>query len=126
MGFLDRLRASQSNTITNWKNLTSTSQLEEIDELSKAQPVIIFKHSTTCGISAGAKNRLESGWEAIPEDATLYYLDLLSYRAVSNAIADRYGVRHESPQIIVIRDGKASYNVSHHAIQPQAIAGALA
>ena len=116
MGFLDRLKASQNSGISDWKMLTDLSQLDEIDELSKDKTVVIFKHSTTCGISAGAKSRLEMDWTSLDGDVVFYYLDLLAYRPISNEIASRYGVRHESPQIIVINGGTASYDTSHHRI----------
>lgn len=125
MGFLDRLKASQASTIDNWSILDSIKQLDAIDELSKTQPVVLFKHSTTCGISAGAKHRLEGDWDAIPEGTAFYYLDLLNHRDISNAIADRYAVRHESPQILVIRDGKSVYNTSHQRINGKVLAGQL-
>lgn len=96
--------------------LTDMSQLDEIDELSKNKTVVIFKHSTTCGISAGAKSRLEMDWTSLEGDVAFYYLDLLTYRPISNEIASRYGVRHESPQIIIINGGTASYDTSHHRI----------
>jgi len=116
MGFLDRLRASQSAGMSDWKAFTDINQFADIEERSKERPVVIFKHSTSCGISAGAKHRLESDWPDIEGDLEFYYLDLLAYRPISNEIANRYGVRHESPQIIVIKDGKAIYNTSHHRI----------
>ncbi len=116
MGFLDRLKASQSSGISDWKMLTDISQLDEIDNLSMEKTVVIFKHSTTCGISAGAKSRLEMDWTSLEGDVAFYYLDLLSYRPISNEIASRYSVRHESPQIIVINNGAATHDSSHHRI----------
>lgn len=96
--------------------LTDLSQLDEIDELSKKKTVVIFKHSTTCGISAGAKSRLEMDWPSLKGDVAFYYLDLLTYRPISNEIASKYSVRHESPQIIVINNGTATHDSSHHRI----------
>ena len=125
MGFLERLKQSQEASIDDWKVINAESHLNEIDDLSRERPIAIFKHSTSCGISAGAKHRLESEWYKIVEDLDLYYLDLLSYRAVSNAIADRYGIRHESPQIIVLRDGKPVYHTSHHRINVDDLKRAL-
>ena len=116
MGFLDRLKASQSSGMSDWKMLTDISQLDEIDNLSMEKTVVIFKHSTTCGISAGAKSRLEMDWTSLEGDVAFYYLDLLSYRPISNEIASRYSVRHESPQIIVINNGAATHDSSHHRI----------
>jgi len=125
MGFLDRLKASQASQIDAWTALTELKQLDLIDATSQEKTVIIFKHSTTCGISASAKRRLEFDWSAIEGEFDFYYLDLLNYRQISSAIADRYGVRHESPQILVIKKGKATYDSSHHAIQATAISSAV-
>lgn len=94
----------------NWKKLSTIHQLDEILQDSFTTPQVIFKHSTTCPISGMAKSRVEKTWDV---DAQAYYLDLLSYRAISNAIADKLGVKHESPQIILIKDGKAIYDESH-------------
>jgi len=127
MGFLENLRRSQNNNLhPNWKNLDSEEQFEEIIDRSFERPVMLFKHSTTCGISAGAKNRLESNWDVNPEIMDFFYLDLLSNRSISNLIAERLNVIHQSPQIILVKDGKAVYNTSHHAINTQAVNDALA
>jgi len=116
MSFLKNLMNSQEGgTSTDWIHLTNLEQLDEIEKLSAERPVVIFKHSTTCGISAAAKSRLE----AVPfdvEKGTFYYLDLLTYRPVSNMVAEKFGVVHQSPQIIVIKNGVAVNNNSHHAI----------
>lgn len=116
MGFLDRLKASQATGVESWKTLEDISQLDQIAEDSKNKTVVLFKHSVTCGISAGAKNRLESRWDLVKTDIDFYYLDLLSHRDISNAIADRWGVRHQSPQIVVIKGNKAVYDTSHGSI----------
>ncbi|HRN37801.1 MAG TPA: bacillithiol system redox-active protein YtxJ [Flavobacteriales bacterium] len=100
-----------------WKELTTIGQLDRIDELSNAHPVLIFKHSTRCPISKAALNRLERAWTA--EDAErhrVYYLDLLAHRDISDAVATRYGIEHESPQVLVIRNGSCAQHHSHMAI----------
>jgi len=126
MGFLDNLRNSQKNDLhPNWKTLDSEAQLKEIINGSYERPAMIFKHSTTCGISAGAKDRLESNWNIDPEKMDFYYLDLLNHRPISNLIAETLDVIHQSPQVILIKDGAAVYNTSHHAIDPQAVNDAL-
>ncbi|MFK7808685.1 MAG: bacillithiol system redox-active protein YtxJ [Saprospiraceae bacterium] len=116
MSFLKNLMNSQNGGVSSdWKHLTKIEQLDDIVEISKEQPVVLFKHSTTCGISAAAKSRLEE----VPFDVdkgVFYYLDLLSHRDVSNKIAEKFGVVHQSPQIIIIKDGVAVNNNSHHAI----------
>ena len=98
----------------NWSKLTRPDQIQEILEESKQKPVIIFKHSTTCPISATAKNRLERQWsESNLAEVKPYYLDLLSYRPISNEVANTFDVKHESPQLLLIRDGKCQYDASH-------------
>ena len=116
MSFLQRLQRSQSLIIDSWKNLTDHDQLDVIDSTSFDYPVIIFKHSTTCGISASAKFRLERDWSMIERQLEFYYLDLLKFRGISNVIAERYEVRHESPQILVIKEGRILHHSSHYQV----------
>jgi bacillithiol system protein YtxJ len=99
----------------NWIPLTTESQLAEIKEASVEKPVVIFKHSTRCSISAVAKSRLERAHE--PENISFYYLDLLSFRNLSNKIADEFSVEHESPQVLMIRNGECVYDESHGGIR---------
>lgn len=98
----------------NWIPLSSHEELEKIITLSKDQPQVIFKHSTRCSISSVAKNRLERS--SVPDDAAFYYLDLISHRSLSNSIAEQFAVEHESPQILVIKNGKCVYDESHMGI----------
>lgn len=95
-----------------WHTINNSRQISGIIESSYNRPQIIFKHSTTCPISSIAKRRLDSNIGDL-EIADLYYLDLLSYRSVSNDIAEQLGVHHESPQVIVIHKGETSYEESH-------------
>ncbi len=106
----------------NWQTLNSAEQLDQVLEESKAKPVVIFKHSTSCSTSATAKSRLERQWDAGGmENVTPYYLDLLSYRSVSKEIADVLQVRHESPQLLLVQDGMCTYHASHLGISVDAI-----
>ncbi len=98
----------------NWIELNQENQLESIKELSKQQPVVIFKHSTRCSISMMAKNRLERS--NAPEGVVFYYLDLLNYRPISNLIAETFEVHHESPQLLLIKNGACIYEESHNGI----------
>ncbi len=98
----------------NWIPLRSQEELEQIITLSKDQPQVIFKHSTRCSVSSVAKNRLERF--SVPDDAAFYYLDLLSHRSLSNSIAERFAVEHESPQILLIKNGNCVYDESHMGI----------
>ncbi len=104
----------------NWEPLSDENQLEKIKEESKNQPVVIFKHSTRCSISSMAKGRLER--ESPPEGIVFYYLDLIRYRALSNKIAEDFGVWHESPQVLIIKDGACIYDESHNGISMSDIA----
>jgi len=106
-----------------WKTLDSLEQLDNIQDDSFNGTQVIFKHSTTCPISHMAKGRLDTGWDI--DDISLYYLDLKAYRAVSNAIAEKWGVEHQSPQIILIKDGKAIFDESHLDINVSDIAQSL-
>ncbi len=103
----------------NWISLTEDNQLEQIKEESKKQPVVIFKHSTRCSISSMAKNRLER--ETPAENVSFYYLDLIRYRAISNKIAEEFHVHHESPQILLIKNGECTYDESHNGISMEEI-----
>jgi len=97
-----------------WINLNSVEQLTEIDEKSKNKVQVLFKHSTRCSVSTFAKRILTSEYsDEIKLKADVYYLDLIAFREVSNLIAAKYCVAHESPQILVIKDGKCIFNASH-------------
>ena len=106
----------------NWKSLSSLEQLNEIDAASKSKPVLIFKHSTRCSISSAALSRFERNYDA-QHDAKVdfYFLDLLSHRDISNAIANRYQVEHQSPQALLIQNGKSIFESSHFEIDYQEI-----
>ena len=98
----------------NWIELTELNSLEDIKTKSFQRVQVIFKHSTSCSISSVAKNRLEKG--IYPSDIDFYYLDLIKYRSISNAVADLFQVHHESPQVIVVRNGECIYDESHYGI----------
>jgi bacillithiol system protein YtxJ len=106
----------------NWKSLEDIDQLNSIETDSLNSPIAIFKHSTTCSISMMAKKRLESTWNI---DIDAYYLDLKKHRDISNEIADRYNVHHESPQIILIKNKEAVYDASHFDISVDELQEAL-
>lgn len=104
--------------MNSWIQLTQPEQLVDIVRESEEQTVLIFKHSTTCSISAAAKSRLERQWaDAGLQNVKLYYLDLLRFRPISNEIAEKFGVRHESPQLLLIKQGECRYDASHMGIR---------
>ena len=99
-----------------WIPLTDEKQLDAIIAASYQKPIAIYKHSTRCSVSVMSKRSLESQWNLTDDQMPLYYLDLLSYRDISNKITERFDVQHQSPQLIVIKDGKAIYHASHSEI----------
>jgi monothiol bacilliredoxin len=106
----------------NWINLTDIDQLDVIAQESKENTVLIYKHSTRCNISQASLDRLNRNYKAEElAGVKTYYLDLISHRNISNAIAQKFAVVHESPQAIVIKDGKATYSASHFEIDYRAI-----
>lgn len=98
-----------------WNDLNTIAQLSELEKESFDIPVLILKHSTRCSISGMAKNRLELYWD---KEVALkpYYLDLLSHRDVSDEIANRYHIMHQSPQVILLKNGAPVFNASHNEI----------
>lgn len=98
----------------NWIPLNQETQLDEIIAKSATIPQVIFKHSTRCSVSSMAKNRLDK--KEAPEGINFYLLDLLKYRSLSNKIAESFQVQHQSPQVLVINNGKCIYNESHSGI----------
>lgn len=99
----------------NWILLNHPSQLQQIIEGSITRPQVIFKHSTRCPISSMAKNRLEKNMP--PANADFYYLDLIAYRSISDKISEDFDVQHESPQVLLIKNGECVYNESHSGIR---------
>ncbi len=97
----------------NWIPLTSADQIETIRERSATVPCAIFKHSTRCSISSMAKFRLEESWDFRAEDLEMYFLDLIANRGISDLIAKTFSVYHESPQLILLRNGESTYDASH-------------
>lgn len=102
-----------------WNSLTHEAQLDQLITTSAQKPQVIFKHSTRCSISSVAYQRLQKA--QLPEGIDFYYLDLLAHRPLSNKIAEVFRVHHESPQVLVIKDGKCVYDESHLAISMQDI-----
>lgn len=103
-----------------WNQLTNKKQLDQIDEESKDQKILILKHSTRCSISSASLNRLERKWnEDNSKQVKPYFLDLLNHREISDAIAERYKVEHHSPQTLVIFNGKCVFSQSHSEITLQ-------
>jgi bacillithiol system protein YtxJ len=108
---------SEQNSSVNWFRLKEAADLDQlIQKDSFEKPVMLFKHSTRCSISSMAINRLESQWDIDEELLQPVYLDLITYRDISNKIAADLDVMHQSPQILIVKDGKCTYQASHSQI----------
>ena len=99
----------------NWIPLQFLGQLDEIAAISDKKPALIFKHSTRCSISRFALKQFEKEF-ALEDSVDTYFLDLLEHRDISNEIASRFGVYHQSPQLLLIKGGKSVYDASHSDI----------
>lgn len=117
MGIFNNLFKGESkeenNNSISWHELKSVDALQEAIKASNEKPVLLFKHSTRCSISSSALSRLERKWNNNETSASAYYLDLISFREVSNHIAQELNVNHQSPQMIILKNGKAIFNSSH-------------
>jgi len=106
----------------NWINLETENQLNDIQLKSHQQPVLIFKHSTRCSVSRTALDRLERNWNPDEmREIQPYFLDLIANRNISNLIAEDFHVEHQSPQVLLIRNGKSVYDRSHFDIDFKSI-----
>jgi bacillithiol system protein YtxJ len=99
------------------QQLTSEEQLEALIADSHIRPVLIFKHSTRCSISIMALNRMQNANPPLH----FHLLDVIASRALSNRVAEFFSVHHESPQLLLIRNGQCVYDASHLEIQPKEI-----
>ncbi|MBV6645514.1 MAG: bacillithiol system redox-active protein YtxJ [Cyclobacteriaceae bacterium] len=106
----------------NWNVLSTHEQLNEIVRESGEQTIMIYKHSTRCSISSAALDRLERRWKSEEMVGVKpYFLDLIAYRSVSNDVAERFNVMHQSPQVLLIQEGKSLYDTSHFGIDYEEI-----
>ncbi|WP_435525148.1 bacillithiol system redox-active protein YtxJ [Chryseobacterium indoltheticum] len=120
MSFLDKIfggKQEQEETKSFWKTVKSEEDLEKAIKQSYENRVAIFKHSTSCFISKTVLKNFEKEIQNSDEqNVSFYFLDLLAFRPISNKIAEDFGIRHESPQLIVLENGKAINNASHQDI----------
>jgi bacillithiol system protein YtxJ len=120
MGLINKLfggsNEPKEEKVLPWIPLSQLQQLKFIKDKSKTKTQVVFKHSTRCGISRMVMNQFVANYELTEKDLDLYYLDLLSYREVSNEIGYAFQVMHQSPQILIIKNGVAVANASHGGI----------
>ena len=121
MGFLknifgDKTSKEVEETYLSWTPLISVEEINTIKEISKNQSILIFKHSTRCGISRMVIKQFESLFNEENKQLKVYYLDLLNFREVSSKLSEVFQVIHQSPQLLVIKNGISVYNESHYEI----------
>ena len=117
MSIFKSLFAKQEDEFSDfeWIPFLEEIQLEEILEQSKTKTIHVFKHSTRCGISSSVLRRYEKN-RADKENELYYYLDILRFRPISNFLASKFDITHQSPQLIVFKDKKVIHHTSHHSI----------
>lgn len=117
MGILDFMKSNTSKEISTfpWIPLIDYTQLTEIGGKT-GMVSVIFKHSTRCGISRGVLHKFEIKYQKTTKEIKFYYLDLLNYREISNEIEKKFNVIHQSPQILVIKNGNVKAYASHYEI----------
>lgn len=98
-----------------WIELNNVSQLQDLF-MQKDKIFVIFKHSTRCSISKMVLNRFQKEWNLKDENVFPLFLDLLSHRDVSDFIAEQLEVKHESPQVLVVKNEISYYDTSHTSI----------
>lgn len=119
MGFLNKIFGSdepQKSSLQFWNTIESEEDLKKAVEQSSEKKVVLFKHSTRCFISKTVLKNFEKEVQNSDKDVAYYFLDLIAYRSISNKIADQFGVTHQSPQMIVLENGKAIKYASHQSI----------
>lgn len=127
MGIFDKIFKSERDIAKEeinkvpWKEITDQEMIEEISRGSHEKPAVILKHSTSCGISRMVLRQFEMDYNIDSEKVDLYFLDLLRYREISNKIASKFNVPHESPQLIILSEGSVVYDASHGAISVDSI-----
>ena len=112
--------------MSSWHDLQAVDQLEDIFKNSFERPQLIFKHSISCGISAQIQHQLMSSSDELGQIADLHYLDLIRYRPASNQVANKFGIPHQSPQVLLIKEGEVVHHSSHFSIRPANIIAAAA
>jgi bacillithiol system protein YtxJ len=126
MGFFDRfINTEVENEDPFWNSVTSEEQLDEILDTSIEKPLVILKHSNQCGTSFFAKRNLELINKSEHENVDFFLIDVIHQRALSRYLSERIGVRHESPQLFVIKNSEIIWHGSHHQVNEKNLKVAL-
>lgn len=119
--FLKGSEENKNSVEMQWIFLTEKSQIEEIILKSATKPVLIFKHSTRCGVSRMALKNFERDYDIEKTALELYFLDILKYRELSNEVSKSLAVHHQSPQILLIKNKSVIYHDSHYQISVETV-----
>ncbi len=111
----ERVKEEKESNV-HWIPLNSMEQLEKIKKQSETETILIFKHSTRCGISRMVIKQFENLFDEELQNLKVYYLDLLNYRELSNEVGYMFQVMHQSPQLLVIKNGQTTAHSSHYDI----------
>jgi bacillithiol system protein YtxJ len=129
MGIFDTVKEAFSSSgrahTDYWNDLDDTSQIEAIISASEYHPQLIYKHSSRCSVCFFAKKQIEDIPEDLREQVDLHFIDVISWREVSNTIAKEFSIKHESPQLLVLCDGEVVWSGSHRSIQSDTITDKL-
>lgn len=112
--------------MTEARELLDLADLARVLEISREKPILLFKQSTTCPISASAFSRFNSFLKKTDANMDAFFVKVRESRAISDEIAEELGVRHESPQIFLVKDRQSRWHASHHEITEKTIEQALA
>lgn len=115
-GSLRNIMGGQQEESPLWEQPQTESEIDNILGRSE-KPQVIYKHSYSCAVSLFAKSSLESDLETAIEKADMHLIDVIAQRPLSKAIADKTGVRHESPQLLVIHGGDVFWSASHGSVR---------
>jgi bacillithiol system protein YtxJ len=100
-----------------WSPISGIDNIDAILQASSEKPQLIYKHSHRCSVCILAKEELEGIADQVLDSSDLYMINVIHQRDLSNAIASTFDVRHESPQVIIIKDGEVAWKGSHWAIK---------
>ena len=126
MGFFDKiLGTTQEKREELWFQISTTQEADGVINASNEKTQVILKHSTSCGVSFFAKKGLDSIPAEDLQNADMYIVDVIRDRNLAYYLADRFNIRHESPQLMIIKDEKLIWHGSHNAVNPENLLQAL-
>ena len=105
------------------RDISTETEWNDVLRKSHDRPVVLFKHSNSCGLSSRAQRQIERLTD--PGDPDVYRIVVQTARPISDYVEHVLGIRHESPQVFVLAGGNAVYDSSHHAVTAENIRDAM-